>query len=732
MKKRNQKINNNKKEKPSYAKMFKEQIKKESNKSNISNKNENNNEDKPNEKQEINNLNVGINFDKLSDWDNIVYPDQKETKNIINKEKEEDNNHINNQNISKNNENDNINNYQQLGLNAKNLEIYNDNNLINRNEQNQYLNKLENLNDFNNAKEPLENHNNINILNGNNFNQIHPLDFKLGKENDINNVIKEEDSLEEDNNMKDNKNNINDNDIDNIKDQRDIMEQMEEEMNLSMNQMNELAGNLQGSLDNININKKASKQNYRNKNKKIYLKNTNSSKGNIENNKNNININKKIINANVNNIVNKEIKLDNLNKDSTQTNYFNSNNFSFKPTNIQQVSSEEVNKFIQNTQQKSLYPQDPINRNNNINQIPIYNNNFQQQINSCNYPKNNMESQNQVLQNSPIPLYPSSYPKIVGPNTNSPHLQMPNMINMNQIIYQNGNIYPYPAQNCNNPQFPISSIPQNTGEIKNEKRKVNYKPKSLKEYKEKYNNGIKEHRGGLGANIGGEEWEHKKEKNMKVKKYSEMIKNQNKEKENNFKKKINNFKIKNELNEQLYDSLSDEVMDEPQKEKKPKISENIKEKDRDKERRPESNKVKYLMQLKKEKEKEKNNKSNEKKPKQGKYSNYTKIVIESIDKGTNPNTYEKKLGKIYTTFKPKQQRRPSTKDKNKLIKPIINNENNKRSQSTGYKNQAYQKNEYDDELTKQFMSPNPNNYNGFINNKDNYNNFMISPTVEIE
>ena len=136
------------------------------------------------------------------------------------------------------------------------------------------------------------------------------------------------------------------------------------------------------------------------------------------------------------------------------------------------------------------------------------------------------------------------------------------------------------------------------------------------------------------------------------------------------------------------------------------------------------------MNLKKEKEKE--NKNKEQKPKQpGKYSKYTKIVIESIDKGANPN--EKQLGKVYTTFKPKPQRRPSTKDKNKLIKPIANNnEDKKRSQSTGYKKHAYKNNDYDDELTRQFMSPNPNNYNGFINNKDNNNNFMISPTVEIE
>ena len=30
------------------------------------------------------------------------------------------------------------------------------------------------------------------------------------------------------------------------------------------------------------------------------------------------------------------------------------------------------------------------------------------------------------------------------------------------------------------------------------------------------------------------------------------------------------------------------------------------------------------------------------------------------------------------------------------------------------------------------MSPNPNKYNGFVNDKDNNNNFMLSPTVEIE
>ena len=147
-------------------------------------------------------------------------------------------------------------------------------------------------------------------------------------------------------------------------------------------------------------------------------------------------------------------------------------------------------------------------------------------------------------------MYPSPYPLIFPQNQNP---QM--MYGVPYPMYP-PQTYPFPVQN----QF-VQNI-QNV-ESKNEKKKVNYKPKSLKEYKEKYNNGIKEHRGGLGANIGGEEWEHKKEQNMKVKKYSEMIKNHNKDKENNLKKKS---KIKNELNDQLYDSLSDEVLD-----KEPKI-----------------------------------------------------------------------------------------------------------------------------------------------------------------
>ena len=325
-------------------------------------------------------------------------------------------------------------------------------------------------------------------------------------------------------------------------------------------------------------------------------------------------------------------------------------------------------------------------------------------------------------------MYPSPYPMILPQNQNPQF-----MYGVPYGMYP-GTGYPIPVQN----QFGSYTTPQmeQNLEKKNEKKKVNYKPKSLKEYKQKYNNGLKEHRGGLGANIGGEEWEHKKEQNLKVKKYSEMIKNHNKDTENHFKKK---FKIKNELNEQLYDSLSDEVLeDEPKEKEENKEINNTendkKEKDVKKENkvkeRPESNKVKYLIQLKKEKEKGKEkNITKENKAKQGKYSKYKKIVIESKDK--TPEQQEKKMGKIYTTYKPPMQRRPSTKEKNNLSKQ---NNNKQRSQSSGIKNHIYKKNNnnYDDELTKKFMSPFPNDYNGYANNKDKDNNNFMSPNFEIE
>ena len=828
MRKRNvnpNQINNQKKEKPSYAKMFKEQMKKEaemnSNKSHISNNKNSSKIDSKNIKEEKKEVkhNVGINFENLSDWDNIVYPGDNEIKQMLSNNKEINViNNINNENniniINNNNDLKNQNEFQNNIINQikedneddsdkEQLEhiqhnMNNANNIYNNLNEglkpvnvlnefsvntSEFTNKNEILNQYDNISlgtYNLDNNNNVinnnlvnvgkknqNLFNDNIVSQIKPLDFGSGL-NDINNVIKEEDSLEnEDKNtieIKDkndnkfeNNNNIKNNiEFDDLKAQRDIMEQMEEEMNLSMNQMNELAGNNNIKVNNNKNKNNISKNNNTKKRKQIDTKNNNNNAKKVENKlinnkqtKNNINtkinennnnnnknnINGNILNKNINaNIIhNNDFQLNNLNE---QNNKFNPNNFSFKPTNIQQVSAEEVNAFIKKSQHINNMN---INNTNNQPQIesqpkiitPINQSLNQPQINTNINPNININinpnipiQPNIPLQSNIPPMYPSPYPIILPQNQNP---QM--MYGVPYNMYPSS-AYPFPIQDqfgaYTNPQFPQNN------EIKTEKKKVNYKPKSLKEYKQKYNSGIKEHRGGLGANIGGEEWEHKKEQNLKVKKYSEMIKNHNKDKENNIKKKS---KIKNELNEQLYDSLSDEVLEDEPKEKNKEINntetdnknQEINKEDKDT-KRPESNKVRYLMQLKKDKQKEKENKSKDNKIKQGKYSKYKKIVIESIDKHPAPN--EKKMGKIYTTYKPPMQRRPSTKEKNNLVKQ---NNNKQRSQSTGLKAHAYKKNNnnYDDELTKKFMSPVPNDYNGYANTKDKDNNFM-SPTFEIE
>ena len=327
-KNQNQNINNKKNDKASYVKMFKDQVKKESEISTIkpnNNKKENNNKEKENnqerdinkekEKNEIKH-NIGINFDNLSDWDNIVYPGDNEIKEIVNKNKNNNiqpieqsinnnyenldrpalnkmdfnnnNNMINQIQEDENNNNLKAEQFQQIeqNMNYNNINLNNNNIGINVQNYNneapinrlQYPNNNEQIYNYDNNSlganninnNILNSYKNQNLLKDNLASQVKPIEFRLGVGNDINNTIKEEDSLEQ---MENNNENINnDNDIDNAKEQRDIMQQMEEEMNISMNQMNELAGNIQET-KNFKENKK----------KKIYLKNDNSSKGNRSN-----------------------------------------------------------------------------------------------------------------------------------------------------------------------------------------------------------------------------------------------------------------------------------------------------------------------------------------------------------------------------------------------------------------------------------------------------------------
>lgn len=61
-------------------------------------------------------------------------------------------------------------------------------------------------------------------------------------------------------------------------------------------------------------------------------------------------------------------------------------------------------------------------------------------------------------------------------------------------------------------------------------RSSSYKPYTLREYKEKINYDqpfISKQRGGLGADIGGEEWQKEHEKRMRIKNFSSRIKNKN-------------------------------------------------------------------------------------------------------------------------------------------------------------------------------------------------------------
>ena len=179
------------KDKPSYAKMFKEQLKKEaelnSNKSQMShNKNTSKieNKNKIEEKQEVKH-NKGINFDNLNDWDNIVYPDNDDDSEKAQLEQIQQN--INNANNVYNNLNTGIKNNNALNeFSVNTSEFTNKNEILN-----QYDNislGTYNLDNNNNVinNNLINNKRNQNLFNDNIVSQIKPLDFGTGL-NDINN-----------------------------------------------------------------------------------------------------------------------------------------------------------------------------------------------------------------------------------------------------------------------------------------------------------------------------------------------------------------------------------------------------------------------------------------------------------------------------------------------------------------------------------------------------------------
>ncbi len=61
------------------------------------------------------------------------------------------------------------------------------------------------------------------------------------------------------------------------------------------------------------------------------------------------------------------------------------------------------------------------------------------------------------------------------------------------------------------------------------RRSVNYKPYTLREYKDMSNkevNFVEKKRGGLGANIGGDEWQKQQEKRQRMKEFASRVKKQ--------------------------------------------------------------------------------------------------------------------------------------------------------------------------------------------------------------
>ncbi len=128
-----------------------------------------------------------------------------------------------------------------------------------------------------------------------------------------------------------------------------------------------------------------------------------------------------------------------------------------------------------------------------------------------------------------------------------------NNYNNNNIFsnYKNNNIMRYQNLYINN--GPLSSEDRSNisskYKINKDKRKINYKPYTLFEYKKKYENNEKNKiLGGLGANIGGEEWVNRQKTLERKRQYSDYVKSDN---EYNFK---NQNKIKLKLKNDNYET----------------------------------------------------------------------------------------------------------------------------------------------------------------------------------
>ena len=348
-----------------------------------------------------------------------------------------------------------------------------------------------------------------------------------------------------------------------------------------------------------------------------------------------------------------------------------------------------------------------------------------------------VQSQPQIIQSQPIqsiqPMEHSNDPSLIQ-NQNSSGVNVVNNVNNNynnvhwmqpyQMPY-----YPYasfnPQMQMIPPQYPVNApmmpmnsnmftfnannnngVPPNinnineTKQLPKIKKKIHYKPKTMKDYKEKYiiNEKKSEKRGGLGPNIGTKEWEEKEEKKKKIQEYA------NKIKQINNLKKINNTtsikaidKSNNIYKDQLYDSLSENNDIDADKADTTKAIDSSKQSERSIQSAGGYGHINIIKQLRKENQMKQNNKSQNSNKKQY----YKQVPIKNIEEEKKPK------GRIYTTLKT-----PIMKEKKRAKSGKIRISAIKENIPPKDKNKNSNKTKYEDELTRMFFMNKPNDYNG--------------------
>ena len=278
----------------------------------------------------------------------------------------------------------------------------------------------------------------------------------------------------------------------------------------------------------------------------------------------------------------------------TDKNNFKKGSAFLKPINKSKINSHNSNININNEEQSKNSPNDNENKileNNNINKYNAINNPYITNNNSnllkpneimnfqgmpyypypsqnpyFYYNNNNINNMNnppqQIIFPPPYQLYYYSNPYIQNNNQNQNihNVNINDNIKTEDKIKSKKKLRPISAQMIgrsksfmNNTNTTINTNYTNNNNITTfTNSKYEYKPYTLKDYKEIIN---VDTLGGLGANIGTEEWEKKKEKMDKMSEYAKNIfkKTKNKNKDNHCINKLDNLIAKNK---QKKDALS--------------------------------------------------------------------------------------------------------------------------------------------------------------------------------